>query len=151
MNIALATPGSSAHCEAVLRSLPAWFGIESAIRQYVVDTQVHPTLVCQAGSLFVGFVTVRQHFEHAFELHCLAVHASWRGKGHGRALLEAVESWVRAQGGRFIQVKTIAASHPSPEYAETRSFYVKAGYVPLEVFPRLWSKSNPCLQLVKAL
>ena len=49
------------------------------------------------------------------------------------------------------QVKTLAASHPSPEYAQTRAFYEALGYVPLEVFPTLWAAHLPVLQLVKAL
>ena len=81
----------------------------------------------------------------------MAVQACQRNRGLGKALLQAAESWAQGRGGRFMQVKTIAPSNPSPEYAETRAFYVKAGYVPLEEFPLLWSKSNPCLQLVKAL
>ena len=40
---------------------------------------------------------------------------------------------------------------PSPEYAETRGFYAKIGYLPLEVFPELWGPRLPVLQLVKTL
>jgi len=151
MNIELAAPGAGARCEAILRSLPAWFGIESAVRQYVADTETDPTFTARVGDAVLGFITLRQHFEQAFELHCLAVHASARHQGYGRALVEAAEAWARARGALFIQVKTLAASHPSAEYAETRAFYLKAGYVPLEEFPTLWSSDNPCLQLVKAL
>ena len=74
-----------------------------------------------------------------------------RGRGIGRALIEEVSAWSGAQGGQFLQVKTIAASHPSPEYAQTRAFYESVGFVPLEVFPTLWTARHPCLQLVKRL
>jgi GNAT superfamily N-acetyltransferase len=141
----------SSACEGILRSLPKWFGIEQALLQYAADADVYPTFVVRDGGRMIAFATVRKHFDQAYEVHCIAVRAGERRRGCGIALLTAAESWARHEGGRFIQVKTLAANHPSPEYADTRSFYERAGYVPLEVFPELWSKSNPCLQLVKAL
>lgn len=151
MKILPAIDGTAGDCERILRSLPAWFGIETALVQYVGDTERFPTLVAQESSATVGFITVRQHFERSFEVHCMAVQASLRHRGVGQALLQAAESWARRHGGQFMQVKTIAPANPSPEYAQTRAFYANAGYCPLEEFPLLWSKGNPCLQLVKAL
>jgi hypothetical protein len=66
------------------------------------------------------------------------------------ALLTAAEAWARNHGARIIQVKTLAADHPNPEYAES-SLYERVGYLPLEVFPELSSKRNPCLELIKIL
>ena len=51
----------------------------------------------------------------------------------------------------FFRLKTIAPSHPSPHYGETRAFYASVGYSPLERFPLLWRPEHPALQLVKAL
>ena len=48
-------------------------------------------------------------------------------------------------------MKTLDATHPSPEYARTRAFYHAMGFVDLECFPTLWDAGNPCLVLVKAL
>ena len=151
MEISLASAGVGVECERVLRSLPAWFGIEGAISQYAADAETYQTFVAREAAELVAFTTVRQHYEHSFEVHCMAVRASHRRHGLGLAMLETAESWARSQGGEFMQVKTISPGHPSPEYAETRAFYLKAGYLPLEEFPLLWSKSNPCLQLIKAL
>ena len=151
MKISPCTVGASAECEEILRSLPEWFGIEESLLQYAADAERHPTLICRQESVALGFVTVLCHFEHSFEVHCLAVQATHRRKGVGLSLLREAEAWCRRLGGKFLQVKTISASHPSPQYAETRAFYLAAGYVALEEFPLLWSKSNPCLQLVKAL
>ncbi|MEK8035084.1 GNAT family N-acetyltransferase [Ideonella sp. DXS29W] len=151
MEVSLASAGVGSECELVLRDLPAWFGIESALLQYAADAEKYPTLVARESSALVGFITVRQHFEHSFEVHCMAVQAGQRRRGLGSRLLKAAESWAQLRGGRFMQVKTISPGNPSPEYAETRAFYFSAGYAALEEFPLLWSKSNPCLQLVKAL
>ncbi len=147
-------------CEAVLRSLPMWFGIEDALQMYADDTLRLPTFaVCDGdaegegsdGEHIVGFVALMKHFEHAWEVHCMAMHAEFRNQGHGRALIGHAETWLAAQGVSLLQVKTVADTSASAEYALTRGFYARLGFEPLEVFPLLWSVRNPALQLVKFL
>src|SRR5687768_13153368 len=145
------TLGVAEECEGVLRTLPDWFGIESSLLQYVRDTEVLPTFVARGAGPLAGFLTLREHFSEAWEVHCIAIRASHRRHGVGRALHLHVERWLVARGARVLQVKTLAATHPSPEYAETRRFYTGIGYVPLEVFPTLWGPRLPVLQLVKQL
>ena len=60
-------------CEAILRSLPRWFGIEEALVSYVADTAVLPTCALQSGDRLDAFLTLRQHFPNAWEVHCMAV------------------------------------------------------------------------------
>ena len=81
----------------------------------------------------------------------MAVEAQHRGNGHGSALLTHSEEWLAARGVQFLQVKTVAATSDSVEYAETRKFYEARGFIELEVFPELWDPWNPALQLVKVL
>lgn len=144
-------------CERILRSLPEWFGLEDSLLKYVTEVERLPTFVCRSPtaegsvSTVTGFLTLREHFPEAWEVHCLAVHADHRRRGVGRALQRHVEAWLVARGVRFLQVKTIAATVDDPNYAETRKFYVGVGYTPLEVFPTLWHPRNPALQLVKSL
>jgi GNAT superfamily N-acetyltransferase len=142
---------AAAACEAVLRSLPAWFGIEEALLTYARDSARHPTFAVLEAGRMVGFLTLVEHFPRAWEIHCLAVHAQVRNKGHGRALMNHAEHWLSAQGVSFLQVKTIAATRADAHYAATRAFYTRLGFAPLEVFPALWSPANPCLQMIKVL
>lgn len=151
MSILPVTSNVENECERVLRSLPLWFGQEAALRDYVKATSTLPTFISAPTGSVDGFVTLKQHFPQSFEVTCIAVHASHRGNGVGRALLEHAASWAVTQGGRFLQVKTIAATHPSPEYSQSREFYAKVGFTSLEVFPTLWSAKHPCLQLIKVL
>ena len=146
-------PGLNARteCEAVLRSLPMWFGIEDSLVMYADDTLRLPTFASLEGDRITGFISLTKHFEHAWEIHCIAVHADQRNHGHGRALVAYAESWLAAQGVTLLQVKTIAETSASLEYAETRAFYRSLGFQPLEVFPELWAAGNPCLQLIKHL
>jgi GNAT superfamily N-acetyltransferase len=143
------TPAAQ-HCERILRSLPRWFGIEESLLEYVADSERFSTFFAVEGEP-IAFITVREHFPQSWEVHCIAVHANHRGAGVGRKLHAHVESWLQTKGALALQVKTLAPSHPSPEYAETRQFYAGMGYLPLEVFPTLWGPGLPVLQLVKPL
>lgn len=138
-------------CEAVLRSLPAWFGVEEALCRYVADTAWLPTFAILRGDEFEGFLTLREHFPKAWEVHCMAVSAEARRRGHGRAMLAHAEAWLAERGVEVLQVKTIAMTKEDAFYAETREYYFAMGFTPLEIFPALWAPHNPCLQLVKFL
>ena len=138
-------------CERVLRSVPQWFGIEEALLMYAADTTKMPTFLLRDGANVVGFMTLARHFSHAWEMHCVAIHADARGLGHGTALLAHAERWLLAQGAWLFQVKTVAATKDDEAYRQTRAFYGRRGFVPLEVFPTLWSARNPCLQMIKLL
>ena len=138
-------------CEAVLRTLPAWFGIEEALLMYARDSTRLPTFAATDAAGICGFVSLQEHFPQAWEVHCIAIRADARNRGIGKALLMQAEHWLIERGVEVLQVKTIAATKDSPPYAETRAFYARLGFVPLEVFPELWAPHNPCLQLVKFL
>ena len=146
-------PALNAHaqCEQVLRSLPMWFGIEEALLMYADDTLRLPSFAAVEGERILGFVSLKEHFPQAWEIHCIAVHAASRNAGIGRALVAHVEHWLVARKVSLLQVKTVAATSPSKAYAETRGFYDRLGIQALEVFPLLWAPQNPCLQLVKQL
>lgn len=137
--------------ESILRSLPGWFGIEKALLMYVADSAAKPTFGAEVDGRLVGFVTMTRHFEPSWEIHCIAVASQHRNATIGSRLLTVAEQHARAQGARFLQVKTVAETSPSPEYAETRRFYLARGFVSLEIFPTLWDPWNPALQMLKVL
>jgi ribosomal protein S18 acetylase RimI-like enzyme len=138
-------------CEAVLRSLPRWFGIEHALRMYARDSAVMPTFALTDDGAVFGFLTLREHFPHAWEIHCVAIKAERRGQGLGSKLLAHAEAWLIARGATFLQVKTVAATSPSSSYAQTREFYARRGFKSIEIFPTLWDAHNPALQCIKVL
>jgi GNAT superfamily N-acetyltransferase len=140
-----------ADCERILRTLPAWFGNESALVEYARATITYPTYLAGDEDGTKAFLSIRQHFRESWEIHCIAVDASFRNGGIGRALLNHAEGWLRQNGAKLLQVKTLAESHSSLEYGETRLFYSRAGFVSLEVFPDLWGPQLPVLLLIKAL
>jgi ribosomal protein S18 acetylase RimI-like enzyme len=160
--------GQGAAAERILRALPGWFGIESALLEYAHAAEEWPTLVavlrgasCDRGERpgsnevrpdrVIGFVTLKETSEDALELHVMGVLPAWHRRGAGRALLERAASYARAEGYSLLHVKTLASSQPDPGYVATRAFYAAAGFRPLEVLPEVWGPENPCLLMVRPL
>jgi hypothetical protein len=53
-------------CEAVLRTLPLWFGIERATLMYVQDATKMPTFAIEEEQRIIAFLTLREHFPRAW-------------------------------------------------------------------------------------
>jgi GNAT superfamily N-acetyltransferase len=73
-----------------------------------------------------------------------------RWRGIGRALVQALEADLVADGVQLLQVKTLGPSRPDASYDQTRRFYASMGFLPLEEIDGLWP-GNPCLMMVKVL
>jgi ribosomal protein S18 acetylase RimI-like enzyme len=145
------TTGQGSIAEVIMRALPAWFGIESAIVEYVQAVNQMPTLIATIGTTPVGFMTVDRHFPEAAELHVLGVLQTHHQMGIGRQLLDATEAYLRCDGCVWLQVKTLSAERSCEAYAKSRAWYTAIGFSPLQVFPLLWDEANPALQLIKRL
>jgi ribosomal protein S18 acetylase RimI-like enzyme len=141
----------SAACEAILRALPDWFGVEEAIQEYARAIDSLPTFLASRGECVIGFLTVKVHNPYAAELYVMGILPEAHRQGLGRRLVSAAEAFIKEQGIEYFQVKTLGPSRPDPGYANTRAFYQAAGFRPLEEFPLLWDKENPCLLMVKKL
>lgn len=143
--------GLGSVCEPVLRALPDWFGIEESLVQYVRDTDTLPTFRAMHQDQTAGFLAIRRHFPESSEVHVIGVRPEYHGQGVGTALVERAADWLRADGCQVLQVKTLSDRHSSTHYARTRQFYRSVGFVPLEVFPTLWTEYHPCLVMVRFL
>lgn len=136
--------------ERILRALPAWFGIEDSLRHYVVDAAMLPSYLAVQGDRVIGAALVARHFPSSAEIHLIAVDPAAHRRGVGSALIATLTDDLRADGCRVLQVHTVGPSHPSPEYARTREFYLGLGFLPLQEFGGLdWD--GPTLVLVKPL
>lgn len=135
----------------LLALLPEWFGIESAVQEYVEAAARLPTYVARLDDQPpVGILLIARHFPEAAELQLMAVHPQWHRRGIGRRLVATAEADLVADGVRLLQVKTLGASRADPHYARTREFYLAVGFLPLEELTELWP-DNPCLLMVKPL
>jgi GNAT superfamily N-acetyltransferase len=151
MNVRGPIVGIESEAEGILRTLPAWFGDEESRLEYARNTAGLPTFVAEEAGKPIAFVSLRKHFSESWEIDCIAVAAPARMTGVGRLLHSHVEQWLKDQGVKLLQVKTLAETHPSVEYAQTRKFYTRLGYRPLEVIPDLWGPHLPVLVMIKEL
>lgn len=136
-------------CEAVLGSVPEWFGIEEANRAYIESLSKLPGAVADDGDV-VGFVALSEHSRRSVEIHVLAVRRDRHRAGVGSALVAWAEAWCRERGVRWLHVKTLGSSREDENYAGTRTFYLARGFEPL-FEAELWGPENPALVFVKRL
>lgn len=145
--------------DRLLRSLPDSFGMESANAHFITKARDLPTyLAWPAPDLPVpgtaghpvGVLLVARHFPESAEIYLMAVEPARHRRGIGRALVEALEVDLLADGVELLQVKTLGPSLPDANYEGTRRFYAHMGFRPLEEIPDFWP-GNPCLIMVKVL
>ena len=151
MEIRTLDAASHPDCEAILRALPDWFGIEESIVEYV---NLLPELTCLGAfdeDGLAGFLALKRHFPETAEIHVMGVRPERHRRGIGRLLVEAAVVHARGDGVRHLTVKTLSARHPDEFYARTRAFYLALGFDRLEELPELWSPGNPCLFMSKSL
>ena len=143
-------PGEKSHiCNLVLRALPDWFGIESAIVDYVNDVRPMPFYAAFDDGGPVGFVAIKRHNQHTAEVYVMGILQDFHRMGIGTKLIALCEDYCRKNKMTFLTVKTLDESRADEGYAKTRQFYLSVGFKPLEVFPLLWDASNPCLFMAK--
>jgi ribosomal protein S18 acetylase RimI-like enzyme len=145
--------------DRLLRLLPDWFGIESAITEYVAKARELLTYLAWPSGESpvpdterrpVGVLLIARHFPASAEIHLMAVEPALHRRGIGRALIEAAEADLIAGGVELLQVKTLGPSLPNASYDQARRFYWRMGFRPLEEIHDLWP-GNPCLVMVKVL
>ncbi len=108
-------------------------------------------LACFLGEEPTAFITINQKFSPSAEIDAMGVLPAYHRQGLGRKLLTETKKQCRESKIAFLQVKTLSADHPDLGYAKTRQFYQEMGFVPLDLFPELWGKANPCLQLILSI
>ncbi|NLF30890.1 MAG: GNAT family N-acetyltransferase [Planctomycetes bacterium] len=151
IRIAPLPAGGAAECEAILRSLPEWFGQEGAIRDWRGDLPFLETCAALEDGRIVGFVCLKDLQPRLAEIHVIAVRREWHRRGVGRALVEHAERACLARDITALEVKTLGPGEPDEAYAGTRAFYAAMGFEPVEETTRIWGQANPCLILRKRL
>lgn len=150
ISIREATENDKEQCEFILRALPEWFGIESAIAAYVQDILCMPTYVAVSDEKVRGFISLNRHNPYTAEIHIMAVRREFHGNGLGKALIERIESVSREANIEYLEVKTLGNSRVDEHYERTRRFYFYCGFRPIEELEGIWA-GNPCLLMIKKL
>lgn len=140
----------AAACDAIVASLPDWFGMEEGIRQAAEAVRGHEGFVATEDDEVVGFATWSRPRPTSAEITWMAVRADRRGRGHGRALVGALAGRLAPEGVRILFVKTLSDREPYEPYAETRRFYEAMGFEPVLDLD-LWGPGNPALLFARVL
>jgi N-acetylglutamate synthase-like GNAT family acetyltransferase len=136
-------PADAPACDAIIRSLPDWFGMQEGIVECAEAVRTQPGLVCERDRRVVGFLTVVRPSHVTAEISWLAVHAGDRGDGIGTKLIEGLVADLTETGVRLLLVKTLSdREDPGPEYAATRAFYAARGFSPAAELD-LFGPENP--------
>jgi ribosomal protein S18 acetylase RimI-like enzyme len=141
----------SAIADRILRGLPEWFGIESALVEYVNGVKDSDFFAVYDKDEPIGFISVKSNNRHASEIYVIAVLKEFHHTGIGTELLKKAEEELVKKGVKFLMVKTLSDSDPDENYAKTREYYLSAGFLPLQEIEEIWGENNPCLIMVKVL
>jgi GNAT superfamily N-acetyltransferase len=149
--IELRPAGSGAICRDILATIGDWFGLPESNAAYEALAETGPAIVArdEVGAA-LGLMILKRHFDTTLEVYFIGVDRARHRQGAGRALMDHAEATARAEGRRFVQVKTQGPSANYEPYARTRRFYEALGYAALEELDVGWGPSNPALILVKA-
>jgi GNAT superfamily N-acetyltransferase len=142
----------AAGCDAVIASLPDFFGVESGRADCARAVRSEPGAVAvDEDGRVVGFATWTSHRDDAAEITWAAVHRDARNRQLGRQIIAAVEAQARDAGIEWMTVMTVSPNDTRPEvYTPTRHFWRHvAGYCELRDFD-VWD-SNLAVLMVKRL
>jgi N-acetylglutamate synthase-like GNAT family acetyltransferase len=118
-------------CDAIIESLPDWFGMQEGIDECARAVRSQAGLVCERNGRVIGFLTVIRPTPTTGNITWLAVHASERGTGAGTALVSRLIDDLAADGVHLLVVETLSdREDPGAEYAATRAFYLARGFTP---------------------
>ena len=148
------TPTDAPGCDAVIASLPYFFGDPVGVADCAKAVRSQRGIVSEIEGEITGFVTMLHHFPESAEISWMAVHAQHRRSGIGARLMDAAVESAAADGARILCVMTLGPSVPedaADNYEGTRRFYRSQGFVPLrELGLREWNDSH-ALMLARAL
>lgn len=94
---------------AARRHAPEWLPDVDAAREEIEDAlepEVYSRVALDADGTPIGYVAVKHQYGRLWELHPLVVDPDHQGRGHGRALVAAIEAIVAEGGGLTVWVGT---------------------------------------------
>lgn len=133
----------------ILRKLPEWFGIEESIVEYEEGVMKTDFFAVYDSNIPIGFISIKYNNEFTTEIYVIGILKEYHNCGIGKQLIKKCEEMLRKNNYKFLMVKTLGESHPDKNYKNTRAFYKKIGFYPLEEISEIWGKKNPCLIMVK--
>ncbi|MCO5477421.1 hypothetical protein IGJ28_001469 [Enterococcus sp. AZ091] len=133
--------------QTILADLPEWFGLPESTADYIEKSAYQEMIVVENK----GFLTLVKTSPATAEIYVMGVLKADHHQGIGSQLIQEAIRWCQRESMAFLQVKTLAETHPDQYYQRTRNFYRSMGFLPVETFPTLWGAENPCLLMIQAV
>jgi len=130
-------------CRDILTALPDWFGDPASLEEYARNCRELPLWADIENGGARGFIAFRPTSAYAGEVHVMGVRQEFHRSGVGRELFASLFAYAKAEGFRFLTVKTVQMGR-YPDYDRTNLFYKSLGFLELECFASLWDEANPC-------
>jgi GNAT superfamily N-acetyltransferase len=144
--------GDAPAVTAIIRALPDYF-TDDVPAKAVRDAEDHEAWIITDAGTITGFAVAARKSPAGAEILWMAVDASWRGRGHGTALLGHVLDHLASAGISVVEVKTLDRSSGYLPYEATRAFWERNGFVHVDTIDPLpgWQPGNPAAIYVAAL
>lgn len=140
-------------CDAIIRSLPDFFGHEGGIAACARAVRAQDGCVAIAAGRVVGFATWKARTRASAEVTWMAVERDHRHRGIGTTIVESLAVDLHARGFALAFVMTSAGAKESRSdtdaYAATRQFWMARGFLPLTELA-IW-ETDRALLLVRTL
>jgi ribosomal protein S18 acetylase RimI-like enzyme len=133
----------------VLRKLPEWFGNEESLQEYIDTVHENPFWAAFDNNNCIGFFSVKIHYNRTGDIYVCGIDPNYHRKGIGTLLYKTIEKYFIINACEYIIVKTLSEINPDKNYAKTRLFYKKMGFIELITLKEMWNENNPCLIMIK--
>jgi len=135
--------------QKIMHALPLWFSPPEDIEKKAIIHRDYPFFAAYDGEEVIGFVALKIHNKYTADIYNIGILKQYHAKGIGHRIIEKCVDFCKDKNFIYLTVKTLDESAEYEPYNATRAFYLKEGFIPLEVFTTLWNEENPCLFLVK--
>ena len=137
--------------KTIMLSLPKWFSPPEDIIKKSIIHRDYPFFVAYDNDLPIGFAALKIHNKYTVDIFNIGVLEEYHRRKAGHLLIEEIEKYCKNNRYIYLTVKTLDESAEYEPYNSTRAFYLKEGFIPLEIFKTFWNEENPCLFLVKRI
>jgi len=136
---------------SIAKKNPHYFN-PPGLKAMEIDLNTGLLMGAYSDDKMVGFINFRELNNQTVELVWMAVDPDFQDQGIGGQL---IKKGIELLPKKYLicETKTLSEIDPDPQYARTRNFYFKQGFIPLETinpYPG-WGKNNPCQLFVKVL
>ena len=81
----------------------------------------------------IGFASLKKNNNNVLEIYVMGIKKEFHSKGIGKVLIKYIIDYAMMNRYKYLEVKTLDESRESEEYRITRLFYIKVGFLPIDI------------------